>query len=328
MIRTHKVPCNLCGSNDSIFLFNANDRLHGIDGTFTYIQCKKCGLVYMNPQVIPADIAKLYPANYAPHSTIKKGSGPNIRSLYDMLMKIPLTARLLRMIINVKIVHSVYSELNQRSRVLDIGCGTGAFLNSVRIDKGCEVYGVDISETAVKEAKESFGLDIFKGTITEAPFLDASFDIITAWWYLEHISDPHAAVARISTLLKDDGYCVISVPNFNSFYAKTFKDKWYHLDCPRHLCIWTAETVRKLLEEHGLLVTRTMYDKTPWGLLGSLQYLFYENNINPKFRNRLRKSFLLWQLFLPWSILISLLSKSDTITVYARKTAVKPANIR
>ncbi|MHC4596537.1 MAG: class I SAM-dependent methyltransferase [Planctomycetota bacterium] len=319
MIRTQKVPCNLCGSRDSTFLYHASDRLHGIGGTFTYVRCKECGLVYMNPQVVGEDIEQLYPADYAPHSTTKKGTGFKARSLPNRIMKIPLIARLLKKLMNVKIAESVYRKVNQQSRILDVGCGAGSFLNTVRTDKACEVYGVDISETAVREAKSSFGLDIFKGTIAEAPLPNAYFDIITAWWYLEHIPDPHATVAVISSLLKHDGYFIVGVPNFNSLYAKHFNDKWYHLDCPRHLCIWTPQTITSLLEKHGLSVVRIIYDKTPWGLLGSLQYLLYDNNINPKYRNRLRQSSLLWILFLPWTILVSLLKRSDIMVIYARK---------
>ena len=319
MIRTQKVLCNLCGSEDSTFLFHARDRLHGIGDIFSYIQCKECGLVYMNPQVIPEDIEKLYPADYHPHSPTKKGIGLAIRSFQNRIIKIPVVGYFVKGMMNVKIVDPIYRRLNQQSLILDVGCGNGSFLNTVRTDKGCEVYGVDISEAAVREARSSFGLEIFKGTITEASLRNDYFDIITAWWYLEHIPDPHATVAKISSLLKNNGYCIMGVPNFNSFCAKHFKDKWYHLDCPRHLCIWTPCTITRLLEKHGLLVTRIIYDKTPWGLLGSLQYLLYGDNINPKYRNRLRHSFLLWILLLPLTILASLLKKSDIMVIYARK---------
>ena len=326
MIRTQKVPCNLCSSTESTFLFDARDRLHGIGGTFTYVRCTKCGLVYMNPQVVPEDTEKLYPADYAPHTTTGKKTGSGIRSLQNKIMKIPVIGRLLKGVTNVKIADTIYRRLNQKSRILDVGCGAGAFLNSLKTDKGCEVYGVDISEAALREAKSSFGLDIFKGTITEAPFPEAHFDIITAWWYLEHISNPQTTIAQISSLLKHNGYCIIGVPNYESFNARHFKDKWYHLDCPRHLCIWTPGTITRLLENHGLAVTKIIHDKTPWGLLGSLQYLLYGDNLNPKYRNRLRQSFLLWILLLPWTILMSLLKKSDIIVVYARKGPGEPAN--
>jgi 2-polyprenyl-3-methyl-5-hydroxy-6-metoxy-1,4-benzoquinol methylase len=271
----------------------------------------------MNPQVMPEDTGKLYPSDYAPHSTAAKGS--TVRSLYNRLIKFPVIAQFIRWVTNVKITNDIYNSLDTNSRILDIGCGAGAFLNRVKAEKGCEVYGVDMSESAVEAAKITFDLDIFRGTITEAPFEDGSFDVITAWWYLEHVPDPQATAARISTFLKPNGCCIIGVPNFNSFNAKVFKDKWYHLDCPRHLCIWTPSAMKRLLEQHGLTVTKIIYDKTPWGLRGSLQYALFADNINPKHRNRIRQSLFLWMLLLPWSIIVSLLKKSDIIVVYAKK---------
>jgi len=325
MIRTKKVNCNLCKSADSAVLFNARDRLHGIGDMFTYAQCNECGLVYMNPQVVLEDIKNLYPADYAPHSTTGKGIGFRVISSQNKIRKIPVIGYFLKKLINVKITDKVYRKLDSQSRVLDVGCGSGAFLNGLRADKNCEVFGVDISETAVSEAKKSYGLDIFKGNITEVPFPDSHFDIITAWWYLEHVPEPDTTIAKISSLLKHNGYCIIGVPNFNSFCAKRFKDKWYHLDCPRHLCIWTPHAITRLLDKHGLTVTKIIYDKTPWGLLGSLQYSLYGDNINPKYRNRLRSSLLLWILLLPFTMLMSLLKKSDIIVVYAQKTTGEPA---
>jgi 2-polyprenyl-3-methyl-5-hydroxy-6-metoxy-1,4-benzoquinol methylase len=319
MIRTEKILCNLCGSKNSTFLFEASDRLHGIEGTFSYVRCPECGLVYMKPQVVPEDIGKLYPSDYAPHTTAAKGSAATIRSLHKQFMKIPVIAQFIRWVTNVKISNDIYRRLNQNSRILDIGCGAGAFLNRVKTEKGCKVYGVDISEAAVDAAKNSFGLNIFKGTIIEAPFEDSSFDVVTAWWYLEHVPDPHATAARISSLLKPDGHCIIGVPNFESFNAKGFKDKWYHLDCPRHLCIWTPSAMKRLLAQHSLTVTKIIYDKTPWGLRGSLQYSFFGDNINPKHQNKIRQSLFLWMLLLPWTIIVSLLKKSDIIVVYAKK---------
>jgi len=284
-----------------------------------------CGLVYMNPQVVPEDIERLYPSDYAPHSTAAKGAAAVIRSSYNRLMKAPVISQFIRWVTNVKITNDVYRQLDENSRILDVGCGAGAFLNRVKAEKGCKVYGVDISEAAVETAKNSFGLDIFKGTIAEAPFKDGSFDVITAWWYLEHVPDPHATAAKISSLLKNDGFCIIGVPNYESFNAKVFKDKWYHLDCPRHLCIWTPSSMKRLLEQHNLTVIKIIYDKTPWGLRGSLQYLLFDDNINPKYRNRIRQSLLLWMLLLPWTILVSLLKKSDIIVVHAKKRWIEPA---
>jgi SAM-dependent methyltransferase len=320
IIETSEVACDLCGSSEATVLFEAIDRLHGIEGRFTYVRCEECGLVYMNPQVAPESVGLLYPESYAPHADKSRTSRSVLMTLRDGVRKIPLLGTELRRLTDARVMAPLIRRLSADARLLDVGCGSGAFLDAVRADTGCHVRGVDVSHLAVETARRLYGVDVFEGPVTEAPFSDGTFDAITAWWYLEHVAKPNEAVAAMSRLLKDGGPCVIGVPNYDSVFARRFRDKWYHLDCPRHMCIWTPKTIRRLLNQHGLAVTRIYYDRSPWGLLGSLQYRIYGDNANPKHRNRIRQSALLWLLFLPLTVMVSLLRRSDIIVVYATKT--------
>jgi len=318
-IETSEVTCPLCGSDDATSLFEAIDRLHGIAGRFRYVRCRSCGLVYMNPQVTPDNVALLYPESYAPHADKSKTSRKVLMALRDSLHKIPLVGTELKRWTDARVMKPLFRRLGVGQHLLDVGCGSGAFLNDVRTATGCEVHGVDVSTKAVVTAQTLYGVDVFEGPVTEAPFEAGSFDAVTAWWYLEHIANPNESIAAMSRLLKDGGTCVLGVPNFDSVFARRFRDEWYHLDCPRHLCIWTPTTMRRLLETHGLTVTHIYHDRSPWGLLGSLQYRRYGDNADPKHRNRIRQSALLWLLLLPLTIGVSLLRRSDIIVVYAQK---------
>ena len=280
----------------------------------------------MNPQVVPESIGLLYPESYAPHADKSKTSRSVFMALREGLRKIPLLGTELRRLTDARVMAPLVRRLSADARLLDVGCGSGAFLDGVRADTGCHVQGVDVSHLAVETARRLYGVDVFEGPVTETPFSDATFDAITAWWYLEHVAKPNEAVAAMSRLLKEGGTCVIGVPSYDSVFARRFKDKWYHLDCPRHMCIWTPKTIRRLLSQHGLSVTRIYYDRSPWGLLGSLQYRFYGDNANPKHRNRIRQSALLWLLLLPLTIVVSLLRRSDIIVVYAKKTGQRAAS--
>jgi 2-polyprenyl-3-methyl-5-hydroxy-6-metoxy-1,4-benzoquinol methylase len=320
VIETSEVACDLCGSSDAALLFEAVDRLHGMSGRFTYVRCKQCGLVYMNPQVVPESVGLLYPESYAPHADKSKTSRSVLMALRDGLRKVPILATELRRLTDARVMTPLVRRLTADARLLDVGCGSGAFLDAVRTDTGCHVQGVDLSRQAVEAAQRLYGVDVFEGPVTEAPFSEGTFDAITAWWYLEHVAKPNEAVAAMSRLLKEEGTCVIGIPNFDSLFARRFRDKWYHLDCPRHMCIWTPKTIRRLLTRHGLSVTKIYHDRSPWGLLGSLQYRLYGDNADPKHRNRIRQSALLWLLLLPLTIVVSLLRRSDIIVVYAKKT--------
>jgi 2-polyprenyl-3-methyl-5-hydroxy-6-metoxy-1,4-benzoquinol methylase len=255
-IRTQQVPCALCGGADAESLFEARDRLHDVEGSFGYVRCTQCGLVYMNPQVVPECIGLLYPRDYAPHADKARTYRSGLIQLRDAVSKIPVVGSAFRALTDGRAIGPVLRRLDAGKRLLDVGCGNGAFLDAMRRQTGCEVQGLDLSPAAVEQAKRLYGLDVFQGTIAQAPFAEASFDVVTAWWYLEHVPNPRESVREMARLLKSGGLCVIGVPNCASLWAWWFKDRWYHLDCPRHLCLWSPATMRRLLAEHGLSVRK------------------------------------------------------------------------
>jgi len=136
---------------------------------------------------------------------------------------------------------------------------------------------------------------------------------------LEHVNNPSEVLLRISSLLKNGGSFILNTPNFDSFNAKLFKEKWYHLDCPRHLYIYTPRTIISLFEKSGLSVEKVIYDKTSKGVLGSLQYYFYGDNYNPEHRNRIRRSSLLKKIVSPWTRITAFMKHSDTMIIFAEK---------
>jgi SAM-dependent methyltransferase len=277
----------------------AVDRLHGFEGQFQYVQCKSCGLVYMNPQITPECISRFYPDDYAPHQA---GSAAP-----DKIVRKP------------DLPETILDTLNSQSRVLDIGCGNGESLNRVRQFCHCRVNGVDTSGNAVLCAKKQYGLDVFQGEILAAPFEEKSFDLITAWSCIEHMNNPAQAVKKMFALCKPGGYLFIKTPNYDSFAAKLFKDKWYHLDCPRHLYIFSPSTITALLEKCGFEVVNVCYEPSSKGWLGSLQYVFYGDNHHPATKNKLRRSSLAKAFVSPLSRLSAWLKKSDIMNVTTRR---------
>ena len=297
------IPCGLCGSTEHKFLFNGRDRLHGKSGVFSYVMCDRCGLVYMNPQISIQALADFYPNDYGPYQT--KTAKP-ARSVKKMRKK-------------SRLPEYVLSNLNKSTFLLDVGCGNGKFLYDTKKLTETQVRGVDISETAVRAAKENFGLDIFRGSITEAPFENDSFDLITAWQYLEHVPRPLEVLHRFHQLLKPDGICLIGTPNFDSVTAKIFKDSWYCLDCPRHLHVYTPDTIRKLMEKAGFAVTQIRHATSSKHLIRSLQYYFYGDNYTPEYRDKIKNTSMVRPLLSPITRIFSFLKKGDTIIVTAKK---------
>jgi 2-polyprenyl-3-methyl-5-hydroxy-6-metoxy-1,4-benzoquinol methylase len=257
----------------------------------------------MNPQISRQDLIGFYPNDYGPHQSKSFESGQTKKGKYK----------------KGSLPTCVYRKLNKQTRLLDIGCGSGKFMYEINSFTNSDVCGVDISPKAVTVAKNNYGLNIFCGTITEAPFVCNSFDVITAWSYLEHVPNPSEVLARIYELLKQGGDCIISCPNFGSVNARLFGNKWYHLDCPRHLYIYTPKTITALLKKNGFIVKKTTHQTSSKGLLGSLQYYFHEDNVNSKHHDKIKKSALAKAIASPLTRLLAILKKADTIVVHAVK---------
>lgn len=268
----------------------------------------------------------MYPSSYSAHNpyaleteaiNTHNRNLPNLKWLIQSAGR--CTAYLRDWLKGTKIKSFIYRGLCESSKVLDIGCGTGEFLYGLKVDKGVQAYGVEVSKSAAQRGTQLYEIEIFNGELADAPLKPKTFDLITAWWSLEHIPDPEEVIATMKKLLKDEGNIIIGIPNSRSINAWIFKNRWYHLDCPRHLHLWRIFTIRMLLKRNGLKITTIVFDKTPWGLLGSLQYLSYQNNYSEKHKNRIAKNFILYILTLPWTILVGLLRLSDIMIIYCKK---------
>jgi ubiquinone/menaquinone biosynthesis C-methylase UbiE len=86
------------------------------------------------------------------------------------------------------------------------------------------------------------------------PFRDASFDVISLWDVLEHLSDPHAAVGEIARLLRPGGRLVLTTGDVGSAVARLSGGSWHLYTLPEHLFFYTRESLRRLLAAHSLQV--------------------------------------------------------------------------
>jgi SAM-dependent methyltransferase len=96
----------------------------------------------------------------------------------------------------------------------------------------------------------------------------AQFDCITMWHTLEHMRDIKSTLMRIAGLLKPDGKLFIAVPDNGGFQAKIFKNKWLHIDVPRHLFHFDASSLNFCLQSAGYAIERQWHQEFEYDLLG------------------------------------------------------------
>jgi 2-polyprenyl-3-methyl-5-hydroxy-6-metoxy-1,4-benzoquinol methylase len=279
-LRPQDLPleCDVCGHSDHRPLYaDLTDRLLGFDGTtFTLWQCKHCGVGRLWP--VPNDLEKYYPADYYAYedSARPRSRDPKtlvLRSAWRAsFSEFPLLSRFgSRLSRN----HSIISELcayapGPSFRLLDVGCGGGAFLlEALRL--GIEGEGLELSREGCDAARRR-GIVCHEGTLPGCDLRAATYDIVRMSHVLEHMPSPHAALLAARELLRPSGSLVLKVPNFGGAIARGFKRDWYQLDPPRHLWDFDQPSLETLLLRSGFTVETTHHTTNGGTLLHSLRY--------------------------------------------------------
>ncbi len=232
--------CFVCGGKDFSPLKNCIDYTVS-KNTFNIVQCKNCGFKFTNPRPNGVEIGKYYESEeYVSHSDSGKGI---INFIYKKVRNYTINKK-------IKLVNSFSKD----QTILDIGCGTGAFLNAC-IENGWKIEGIEPSDGARNFAKSNYHLDLNPENKL-ASLANDSFSIITMWHVLEHVHLLNERIEELKRLLKKDGTIIIAVPNCNSYDAEYYSEFWAAFDLPRHLYHFTPDTMGKLLDKHNLRIVK------------------------------------------------------------------------
>jgi SAM-dependent methyltransferase len=245
------VVCELCGSAASQPFLDQVDRFSG--QKFLLAQCRKCGLVYLNPRPTQAEVSRFYPEGYEAYQT--NHSNWHTQRALDRQLAF------------------VNKHQPKRGRLLDIGCATGEFLATARQD-GWEVLGVEVMESVAESARKRHNLPIIDGSIDNPDLPESSFDAVTLWDVLEHLPQPVQAMQTAHRLLRPGGVVIFSIPNLQSFDRYLFGKKWIGWDPPRHFNLFDKKTVSQLLRTSGFQeLERSCFLGGKGALLLSLDFL-------------------------------------------------------
>ena len=137
-------------------------------------------------------------------------------------------------------------------RLLDVGCASGEFLLQMRA-LGWEVHGMDIDRAALEQAQRA-GLSVAEGTLERPAGAAAGggFDALTLNHVLEHLPDPVGALRSARELLRPGGVLWVATPNLRSLAHRMFERDWLSLDPPRHLVLFSAESLLGAFGAAGL----------------------------------------------------------------------------
>jgi SAM-dependent methyltransferase len=151
--------------------------------------------------------------------------------------------------------------------LLDIGCGDGSFVEAAQA-AGFLCAGTELSDYAAERVRRRLRIPVMTGPVRAIEWPAASFDVVTMWHVLEHLTNPRGDLAIVQRLLRPGGLLFVAVPNrlstlFNGIYRviKGVRPPFYTPDERElHLFHFTPGSVRRLLEERGFRVLNVGMD--------------------------------------------------------------------
>ncbi|MCZ6601683.1 MAG: class I SAM-dependent methyltransferase [Planctomycetota bacterium] len=301
--------CPLCQSKDADpFLEGARDLEYGTGGEHLYVKCRGCSFVIMDPIPPFSEIVTFYPSDYHAYQEGDRGLARALKGLYSR-MRAKQFSRL----------------IGTTGHICEIGASDGEFLHHLQEVGDWQLSGVELDPEMVERARAK-GLDIRHSTFEQAGYPAESFDLVVMSHLIEHVQDPVETMAETARTLKPGGCVVGETPNIASWDYKIFGRFWGGFHVPRHLYLFSGETLRRLLEKAGFEEIRLIHAVQPSHWAIGVQNFLRGRNPSPSRLEGGRAFYfpLLLLAFLPIQIVQSLLGASSIIGFEARKSGTGP----
>ena len=215
--------------------------------TFSLLRYNDLDMLITFPQPSKDDLPSYYESeDYISHTDSKRNLTEN---LYQKVKNHSLNRKL-------KLVNRIQGSTGS---LLDIGCGTGDFLNTCK-EGGWQVCGIEPNGKARSLAAQKLGKkDGLYSSLDELTQSQSQrFDIISLWHVLEHVPDLMTYIAEIKGLLNPNGVIVIAVPNYKSYDANYYGSDWAAFDVPRHLWHFSRDSIQSIFSKFDLKVIKEL----------------------------------------------------------------------
>lgn len=195
--------------------------------------CTACGLVFNNPIPDEAALRAFYRTDY--RQDYKNTAQPKLKHHYRYGGRV------------AEQISSYPEPYRKAQRVLDIGSGSGEFV-ALMLALGREVQGVEPTESYAAYVTETFGANIFNGSVDDFQ-AEGRYDLIRLNHVLEHLADPVERLSLIRDLLNEDGVLHVEVPDFRTYCRTKSSGNMFHFG---HIFNYDAHTLQSVAARAGL----------------------------------------------------------------------------
>lgn len=267
--------------------------------------CASCGSEFVWPRPSLEQLQSMYPENYYAYD---QDMGRFWQTLYDRRCRAE-AKRLLKL------------TSRRPIRLFDVGAGDCRHFRAIESVGEFEFSGVEMNKSMAHTACEA-GFDISEGTFEEYdPSARAgTVDILTMNHLIEHVLDPHEMLAKALELLADDGVFYGRTPKLGSLGNRLFGRYWGGYHFPRHLHLFSKESLDALLRESGFREVEIIEDLNLFPALSLQNFLLGKLGLPLKLEGgHTRIWTLLVALTTPLSIFDYLVGRGDCMIFIARK---------
>jgi len=217
-----ELACSLCKSHCAKLKYSVK--------RYDFYRCLDCGFVYVYPIPLKEELKNIYQENDFYSEGFARGRGPEI---YRRL--------------------KVITKFHKPGNLLDIGCAAGFFLSLAK-EHGWDTLGIELSKNLSDYACKELNLKVINQPLESVNLPEKTFDVITFWGVIEHVSEPVKFMEQATKLLKDDGLLCFATNNLDGWMGRLMKDKFPFISYPEHLWLFNIKTTRKLIEKVGLRI--------------------------------------------------------------------------
>lgn len=275
------LKCRICDNKDRNTIYKVREMMLGIRDTHNYFECADCGCLQIVE--VPENIQEYYPSDdYYSYDEVKpntgiKGTLIRNRDRFAATGKGMIGGIMQQIQPHDKLPSLQYANLKLDSKILDVGCGAGHLLHSMKEAGFNNVLGIDPFNT--EDIKYDNDLSIVKNSIHDLPIKSGSNDNKAGDWDLimfnhsyEHVYDQIEVLEKTWALLKPGGLCMLRIPTVTSWAWRHYSENWVQLDAPRHLFLHSMKSVHMLAERTGFELEDVLYDSFAFQSWGSEQY--------------------------------------------------------
>jgi 2-polyprenyl-3-methyl-5-hydroxy-6-metoxy-1,4-benzoquinol methylase len=288
-----ELECRICHNRKGNKPFTAKERMLGLNDEFEYFECSNC--MCLQIKEIPSDMDRYYPAGYYSYQQpvfateltgIRYFLKKSLAGYYTG--KFNLTGFILSKIYGNPFTWLRPNIVNFNSKILDVGCGKGRLLLSMKRSGYQNLTGIDPYNS--EDIRYENGVNVYKKDVFE---MEGQFDLVMLHHSFEHMDSPKTILERLGHLINSQGIIIIRIPVANCYAWRKYQSHWLQLDAPRHFFLHTVKSMTILAKECGLCLDSFEFESSAFQFTGSEKYLrnFGFTQDNSIFTKKQLKSF-------------------------------------